>query len=1120
MGAPEMNRYASGGLINKLVGAVAKEAPELSRGAITGRAVVNIGLDINGGERLHPDEVLAALKNFGVTPVSARIAQSDTEPTLVVELDRALNPREAHDLSAALKQEAIAQVDESGVGDLHGPAADNWKPFNGDYFIKPDGQRLGSGQSAVLRGIEELTGEPVKKAGGGLVEKAAKMLLGAAEHGDEAAPQVLRLYHGTTKLPNTIVEKEGRRFVEYGDGSRGFDVLSPDIKSSQLGLHVGSKPQADYFASDGNHLNDADILLNKDYYSKMAPAGGRIAPLDVTLKNPIRLEDRTGSWKPSEIYDQLTRLGKVENNSEVWAKLRDMEVSGKPGDQSKARDIVRQMIEDAGHDGVVYTNRVEGFTTDDPIRRRFVKRGIYDESSLDDQQWLDVVPEAKGNDSYIVWKPETYKSPFGDGPGVGFADGGEVRQKYANAGLVRKLGQGIVDLMDFSGIAGRPSHVVIPGEGRIAAAPIKEIDDAAEAYMKGAGLSGTHRIDAYPQFDEDFAHRVAQAYDGLRHDPNNPEVQRAYEALIDETMAQYKALKDTGLDVKFLKDGMDDPYAASPSMGYADMVKNGRLWVFPTSQGYGSGAEVLEHPLLKKVGKVGDLEDAVANDAFRAVHDAYGHFGPGNPFFRAPGEDRAWMHHARMYSDDALPAMSAETRGQNSWVNSGPQALANKGASGADTIYADQKAVIMPSWVYEKDLGRTPFADGGQVSPEEAAAMTHWDSYGVGSAPAFLETMGTKIPLGDGPIYYRDGETYAPRNEGPQMLHDVARFGLYAVPGGAPVATALDTTEAALTGSPGEAAAALVLGPTSRPVKAVASAIGAATAVPSDADAGVFGRLAKWATSGEGKDAFNLALKMSGQGADNAEIMSRTGWFRDLDGHWKFWRPSTGGGLNEPLRGSRLADVYNDPFLFDEYPQMKDIGFRRKNEEGGHWDAQNNEIVLGDTSGPGYNTPQAGGRYGAMTHEIYHAKSDAEGWPQGTSVVAATNRMGNDVRSLNNIPPGGPVGGPGDLLAKAIGGNENFSRLGFKRYQAEMGEALARREAEMREMSPELMRASSRAGITPASQEFIDMPINSLFQPGQNPTMDQYRELLKIIEDEQAARAAAEAAAKKTKGRR
>ena len=107
--------------------------------------------------------------------------------------------------------------------------------------------------------------------------------------------------------------------------------------------------------------------------------------------------------------------------------------------------------------------------------------------------------------------------------------------------------------------------------------------------------------------------------------------------------------------------------------------------------------------MLQRVGKIGDKEDAVANDAFRAVHDIFGHFGSGNPFFRHKGEERAFLEHSRMYSPEARGAMASETRGQNSWLNFGPHGEANRTANTLDTVFADQKTGLMPRWASEAD---------------------------------------------------------------------------------------------------------------------------------------------------------------------------------------------------------------------------------------------------------------------------------------------------------------------------------------------------------------------------------------------------------------------------------
>jgi hypothetical protein len=249
----------------------------------------------------------------------------------------------------------------------------------------------------------------------------------------------------------------------------------------------------------------------------------------------------------------------------------------------------------------------------------------------------------------------------------------------------------------------KPGLLTLPGfSSKFEARPVSPIEEAAQEYMRGRGIYDFRPLDEYPRFSDDRASAIAMAYADMAHDPSNPAVKRAYDAMIQETLDQYNALRDTGIDFKFLREGMTDPYAASPGLGYRDMVENGRLWVFPTDFGFGTNSafDPSTNPLLKRVGRIGDKSDAVANDAFRVVHDAFGHYGPGNPFFRHQGEERAWVEHSRMYGPEARGAMTSETRGQNSWLNFGPYGQQNRTALGADTVFADQKTGLMPDWTY------------------------------------------------------------------------------------------------------------------------------------------------------------------------------------------------------------------------------------------------------------------------------------------------------------------------------------------------------------------------------------------------------------------------------------
>jgi thioredoxin reductase len=100
--------------------------------------VMNIGLATNDGKGITPEEAIKTLESHGLKVTRTSIKQSGTEPTLVASLDRDPTPEEAHSISASLNQEAVAVRHANGQGELYGPRADNWKPFNPDYFLDHD----------------------------------------------------------------------------------------------------------------------------------------------------------------------------------------------------------------------------------------------------------------------------------------------------------------------------------------------------------------------------------------------------------------------------------------------------------------------------------------------------------------------------------------------------------------------------------------------------------------------------------------------------------------------------------------------------------------------------------------------------------------------------------------------------------------------------------------------------------------------------------------------------------------------------------------------------------------------------------------------------------------------
>lgn len=258
-------------------------------------------------------------------------------------------------------------------------------------------------------------------------------------------------------------------------------------------------------------------------------------------------------------------------------------------------------------------------------------------------------------------------------------------------------------------LEGLPQKPIKLGNEYYVPGPNAMLQDLAKQYMDKAGLPYDPPTQ-YIKVDPARAERIAQAFEDMKHDPNDPKVKASYDALGKELQAQWDVLKGAGVKVEWIKPDKDgnikDPYADSPRRAAMDVSEHNHWWGFPTDAGFGSGDEASKeamknNPLLRETGEVIDGRKVVVNDLLRIVHDMFGHFKEGVGF-RADGEDNAWRSHVAMFSDAAKPAMTSETRGQNSWVNFGPHAEFNRKANAADTIYAPQKIGLMPDWTWKE----------------------------------------------------------------------------------------------------------------------------------------------------------------------------------------------------------------------------------------------------------------------------------------------------------------------------------------------------------------------------------------------------------------------------------
>jgi hypothetical protein len=231
----------------------------------------------------------------------------------------------------------------------------------------------------------------------------------------------------------------------------------------------------------------------------------------------------------------------------------------------------------------------------------------------------------------------------------------------------------------------------------------------AEDYARAKGIN-YRRQSKYVEVDVDRAKRIAQAYDEMEHNPTDPVVKEAYQNLINQTVEQYRFLEAAGYKF-YLFDESNDPYDGNPWNAMRDLRGNKVMGSFATEAGFGTGNEGLDvsnNPLLQDTGirwpygsLDGPLKRVLANDLFRAVHDAFGH-GLEGAGFRARGEENAWQAHARLFTGSALAAITSETRGQNSWLNFGKYGEQNQTAKVEDTVFAPQKTGIMPDWTWKE----------------------------------------------------------------------------------------------------------------------------------------------------------------------------------------------------------------------------------------------------------------------------------------------------------------------------------------------------------------------------------------------------------------------------------
>ena len=144
--------------------------------------------------------------------------------------------------------------------------------------------------------------------------------------------------------------------------------------------------------------------------------------------------------------------------------------------------------------------------------------------------------------------------------------------------------------------------------------------------------------------------------------------------------------------------------------------------------------------------------------------------------------------------------------------------------------------------------------------------------------------------------------------------------------------------------------------------------------------------------TGADSESLALAERMERDGADPEDIRRETGWFRGMEGMWRFEIDDSGMGY-DPAGGMRpgggaagvpdagrmtLSDYIDHPALFENYPQLRDFGVEfDPGDDGAGLDLATDTIYLPEKL---RGAPQR-----SLVHEIQHAIQKAEGFSPGAS---------------------------------------------------------------------------------------------------------------------------------------
>ncbi|MDR1684879.1 MAG: hypothetical protein LBR82_00285 [Desulfovibrio sp.] len=148
------------------------------------------------------------------------------------------------------------------------------------------------------------------------------------------------------------------------------------------------------------------------------------------------------------------------------------------------------------------------------------------------------------------------------------------------------------------------------------------------------------------------------------------------------------------------------------------------------------------------------------------------------------------------------------------------------------------------------------------------------------------------------------------------------------------------------------------------------------------------------------------AVALAEQGTDNEAIRQQTGWFKGMDGKWRYEIPDNLDGIHIPtIKGKAkaftLGQLYDNPKLYESYPQIEGMRVLLQpisSTVGGYYSHKHNSISISS------NLP-ASKKEKVLMHEIQHAIQHIEGFARGGNVGQFQDKpeVSTEITKLNNL---------------------------------------------------------------------------------------------------------------------